>query len=166
MDAEHVMGWVAGYELAWRDGDLAAVERLFTDDAHYRPSPYEEAEVGHGAIKALWLDDDDQVFTVHAQPVAVEGRNAVVRLDVCYVDPIHQQYRDLWVLRFADDGRVEDFRGMGLLAGQAVLRDRALSPLHTSSGTDEKPSTRGTAAAVYGLPGLGASPEHPRRDAH
>jgi hypothetical protein len=108
MDAERVMRWVAEYERAWRDGDVGAVERLFTEDAHYRPSPYDEAKVGHGAIKAFWLDDDP-VFTVHAEPVAVEGRNAVVRLEVRYGDPVHQEYRDLWVLRFADDGRVEDF---------------------------------------------------------
>ena len=64
MDRDDVMRWVAGYERAWRNGDLDAVADLFTEDARYRPSPYEEAEVG---------------------------------------------YRDLWVLRFAADGRVEDF---------------------------------------------------------
>lgn len=34
----------------WRAGHLDAVESLFTDDAQYRRSPYEEAEVGHAAI--------------------------------------------------------------------------------------------------------------------
>ena len=33
----------------------------------------------------------------------------MVRLDVHYDPPAGQQYRDLWVLRFAEDGRVEDF---------------------------------------------------------
>jgi hypothetical protein len=37
------------------------------------------------------------------------GRDAVVRVEVRYGDPVSQEYRDLWVLRFADDGRVEDF---------------------------------------------------------
>jgi hypothetical protein len=109
MDSDEVMRWVAGYERAWRDGDLGAVERLFTADAHYRPSPYEESEVGHDAIKAFWLDDEGKVFAMRAEPVAVEGRNAVVRVEVGYGEPIGQEYRDLWVLRFADDGRVEDF---------------------------------------------------------
>ena len=44
-----------------------------------------------------------------AQPVAVEGDVAVVRVEVRYGDPVRQEYRDLWVLRFAGDGRVEDF---------------------------------------------------------
>ena len=26
-----------------------------------------------------------------------------------YGDPVRQEYRDLWVLRFGADGRVEDF---------------------------------------------------------
>jgi ketosteroid isomerase-like protein len=109
MTVDDIMRWVAGYERAWREGDLAAVEQLFTEDAHYRPSPYEESEVGHDAIKAFWLDDEGTEFTVTAEPVALEGRNAVVRLEVHYLRPVHQEYRDLWVLRFADDGRVEEF---------------------------------------------------------
>ena len=43
MDRARVMEWVGGYERAWRDGDAAAVERLFTEDAHYRRSPYEKS---------------------------------------------------------------------------------------------------------------------------
>jgi len=109
MDRADVMRWVAKYEQAWRERDLAGVEQLFTDGARYRPSPYDQSEVGHDAIKALWLDDEDDVFTVRAEPVAVEDDQAVVRLEVHYGDPVRQEYRDLWVLRFADDGRVDDF---------------------------------------------------------
>lgn len=109
MDRAGVMEWVKGYEQAWRDGDLDAIGRLFTDDARYRRSPYEKSEVGHAAIRAFWREDDSSTFTVSAEPVAVEGRDAVVRLEVHYGEPNRQEYRDLWVLRFADDGRVEDF---------------------------------------------------------
>jgi hypothetical protein len=103
------MQWVAGYEHAWREGDLAGVTRLFTEDARYRRSPYEPSAIGHGAIQAFWREDPGTIFTVTADPVAVEGRDAVVRVEVRYGDPVTQEYRDLWVLRFAPDGRVEDF---------------------------------------------------------
>lgn len=103
------MRWVADYERAWRDGDVAAVETLFTDVAEYRTSPYEPALVGHEAIQSFWLDDEGEVFSVQAEPLAVEGRQAVVRLEVRYGQPVRQEYRDLWVLRFAEDGRVKDF---------------------------------------------------------
>ena len=103
------MEWVAEYERAWRDSDVSAVTRLFTDDARYRRSPYEDSMVGHAEILAFWLDDEGRTFSVVAEPIAVEGRDAVVRLEVRYESPVVQEYRDLWVMRFAPDGRVEDF---------------------------------------------------------
>ena len=109
MDRTSVMEWVTGYETAWRAGDTAAVARLFTEDARYRRSPYEASEVGHAAIRAFWSEDEGQPFTMSAEAIAVEGRDAVVRLEVHYGEPSNQEYRDLWVLRFAEDGRVEDF---------------------------------------------------------
>ena len=55
MNRNDVMRWVGGYERAWRNGDLDAVAELFTEDAHYRPSPYEEAEIGHaGSVRSAW----------------------------------------------------------------------------------------------------------------
>jgi hypothetical protein len=106
---DEVLSWPSAYERAWRDGDLAAVEALFTEEATHRDSPYEAAHVGHDAIRAFWLVDEGKTFTVDAAVVAVEGSTAVIRLEVRYGDPVTQEYRDLWVLRFADDGRVADF---------------------------------------------------------
>jgi len=119
MDRAQVMQWVADYERAWRDDDVAAVPGLFTADSEYRMSPYEPAEVGHAAIGAFWLDDAGKSFTMEAEPVAVEGRSAVVRVTVRYGQPVTQEYRDLWVLRFADDGRVEDFEEWAYWPGKA-----------------------------------------------
>jgi hypothetical protein len=117
------MRWVAGYERAWRDGDLAAVADLFTEHARYRQSPYEDARVGHAAIRAFWREDEGTAFTVRAEPVAVEGRDAVVRLDVRYTARTRQEYRDLWVLRFAADGRVEDFEEWAYWPGRPFSAD-------------------------------------------
>jgi ketosteroid isomerase-like protein len=103
------MRWVTEYERAWRDGDLVGVTRLFTEDARYLVSPYAEPRVGHDQIQAFWQDDEGRTFSVSADPVAVEGRDAVVRLEVRYETPRLQEYRDLWLLRFTDDGRVEHF---------------------------------------------------------
>lgn len=113
------MSWVAEYERSWRNDDVDAVADLFTEDARYRPSPYEDSEVGQEAIRAFWLDDQARTFTMDARPVAVEGRNAVVRVDVGYGAPHEQEYRDLWLLRFADDGRVEDFEEWAYWPGKS-----------------------------------------------
>ena len=109
MDRESVMRWVSEYERAWRDGDASAVPRMFTEDARYRRSPYEEPLVGHSEIQGFWTDDEGRTFSMTAEPVAVEGRDAVVRAEVQYLEPVPPEYRDLWVLRFGPDGRVEDF---------------------------------------------------------
>jgi ketosteroid isomerase-like protein len=109
MNTDDVMRWVGAYERAWRDGNRDAVAALFSDDATYRVSPYEPSKIGHEAIKAFWLDDVGMTFSMNARVIAVDGDVAVVRVDVLYETPREQEYRDLWLLRFAPDGRVADF---------------------------------------------------------
>jgi hypothetical protein len=103
----------------------AGVERLFTENARYRRSPYEESEVGLEAIKAFWLADAGETFDVRAAPVAVDGHAAVVRLDLSYHDPVQQEYRGLWVpaVRRRRSGQ----RLRGLLAGQALPGRRGMT---------------------------------------
>ena len=107
MDNATVMAWVAEYERMWRDDDVAGLDRLFTPDATYLHSPYAVPLEGLDAIREHWSDDTP--FTMTASPVAVAGRDAVVRVVVRYGGEKPQEYLDLWVLRFADDGRAELF---------------------------------------------------------
>ncbi|ROS74457.1 nuclear transport factor 2 family protein [Cellulomonas sp. PhB143] len=109
MDHDRVNAWVAAYERAWREDDAGAVPRLFTEDARYSRSPYDHALVGHAEIADFWTADAGATFSMTAEPVAVEGRHAVVRVAVRYTAPRDQEYKDLWVLELADDGRVSDF---------------------------------------------------------
>lgn len=101
--------WVDAYESAWRNDDVAAVEALFDPDVSYRTSPYAVPRVGHDAVKAFWLDDQGEPFTMSHRVIATEGSIAVVEVSVHYLPPVDQEYRDLWVMRFAADGRVADF---------------------------------------------------------
>jgi ketosteroid isomerase-like protein len=109
VDREQVQAWVDAYVAWWRASDVTGVAELFSPDIHYLKSPYSEPAVGHEAVSAFWRDDLGQTFEVVSAVVAVDGRNAVVRLQVTYVHPERQEYRDLWVMQFADDGRVELF---------------------------------------------------------
>jgi ketosteroid isomerase-like protein len=122
VETDDVLSWVAAYERAWRAADVSAVETLFAPDAHYRFSPYEEPRIGHEAIRAAWVDDD-LTFSIAVEPVAVQGRTAVVRLEVRYGDPVRQEYRDLWILRFADDGRVREFEEWAYWPGKPYTAD-------------------------------------------
>ena len=109
VDNAAVSGWVDEYERAWRDADTRAVERLFTETAEYRRSPYEPSANGHSAIRGFWRDDAGKTFSMDSTVVCVQDDVAVVRVEVVYLTPREQEYRDLWILRFAPDGRVSEF---------------------------------------------------------
>lgn len=111
-DRVTVRGWVAAYEAAWRAPGTAALTEIFTDDAVYLHTPYEEPVAGLEAIRRMWDDDrdgPDEVFTLATSILAVDGDTAVVRAEVRYGDPLRQEYRDLWVLLLDDDGRCRWF---------------------------------------------------------
>ena len=100
--------WLAGYEAAWRAAGTEGLGDLFTRDATYLKSPYEQPVSGLSAIKRMWEEEregPDEVFTLVTDVIAVDGPVAVVRAEVIYGDPPRQEYRDLWVIRLAGDGR-------------------------------------------------------------
>jgi ketosteroid isomerase-like protein len=104
---EHVQRWISGYESAWRTPGTEYLAALFADGASYLQSPYAKPIVGHSAIADMWETERDgpgEVFTIETEIVAVDGDTAVVHAQVRYGDPVRQEYRDLWVLRFDDAG--------------------------------------------------------------
>jgi ketosteroid isomerase-like protein len=112
LDNDRLLTWVAGYERAWRSAGTEALAGLFTDDAQYLASPYDDPVTGLDAISAFWDDErvsPDEVFTMTAEVVACSENTGVVRVQVRYGEPVTQEYLDLWVLRVAADGRVERF---------------------------------------------------------
>jgi len=113
-DRNSVREWLAGYEAAWRAPGTKGLTGLFTDDATYLQSPYEQPVTGLDAIGRMWereREGPEEIFTLATDIVAVDGQVAVVRAEVSYGDPVTQEYRDLWVIRFAavGDGRCEWF---------------------------------------------------------
>ncbi|MGQ0823912.1 MAG: YybH family protein [Actinomycetota bacterium] len=111
MDHAPVRAWIDTYERAWRTAGTDTLAALFTDDATYSMEPYDTPARGLDAIAALWERERqgcDEVFTMSAQIVAAEGNTAVARVEVRY-QRNQQQYRDLWIMRFAPDGRCAAF---------------------------------------------------------
>jgi uncharacterized protein (TIGR02246 family) len=112
IDRAAVSRWVAGYETAWRATGTEGLASLFTEDATYLQSPYEKPVKGLDAIRRMWdaeRDGPDETFTLATGTLAVDGDIAVVRAEVRYGDPVRQEYRDLWILRFGGDGRCRWF---------------------------------------------------------
>ena len=107
-DRAQVSRWLAGYESAWRAPGTRALADLFTTDASYLQSPYEQPVAGLAAIARMWDEEREgpgEVFTMATDILAVDGPTAVVRAEVFYGGPPRQEYRDLWIIRLGDDGR-------------------------------------------------------------
>lgn len=100
--------WVAAYEHAWATDDPNDIAVLFTEDAEYFTSPDSEAIVGRDAIVAWWLAEEEPSDPTFAwAPVAVTEDTAVVQARTIY--PGVTIYLNLWVIRFAPDGRARSF---------------------------------------------------------
>ena len=108
---EQVTVWIDDYETAWRSEGTAGLADLFTADATYLQGPYREPVAGLAAIAEMWEAERDgpgEGFDMVAEILAVEGRTAVARVSVRYHDPA-QEWLDLWVIRFDDEGRCTAF---------------------------------------------------------
>jgi hypothetical protein len=127
MDRIVVAAWINEYERVWRTPGTEGLAGLFTKDAVYRQSPYLDPVVGLPAIADMWEDQrngHDEVFSVSSDVVAVDGETAVVRLQVQYGDPVDQEYRDLWILQFAPDGRCREFEEWPFWPGHGISPDQ------------------------------------------
>ena len=108
MDRGEVSAWLAAYEGAWRAPGTSALAGLFTDDAQYRQGPSLEPVQGLAGIAAMWeveREGPDEVFRMASEVLAADGDTAVARVEVWYGHPVRREYRDLWIMRFAGDGR-------------------------------------------------------------
>ena len=104
--------WIAAYERVWRTPGVEAVGEIFTENARYSQGPYQEPRIGLAAIGDMWeaqRNGSDEAFEMTSEVVAIEGDTAVARIEVRYGEPDPQEWRDLWVMSFAPDGRCASF---------------------------------------------------------
>lgn len=123
MGIERVRAWIDGYERAWRSPGTDSLAELFTDGATYRPGPYDPVIAGLAAIAQMWEAErvgPDEHFEMSSEVVAADGDVAVARIDVRYEDPVPNEYRDLWIIRFAEDGRCCEFEEWPFWPGQPL----------------------------------------------
>ena len=112
MTPAQVADWISAYEQAWRAPGTAALADIFSSDATYLQDPYDDPVAGLPAISQMWEQQrtgPDEVFDMTSDIVAVDGNTAVARVEVHYGAPLNQQWRDVWIMRFADDGRCDQF---------------------------------------------------------
>lgn len=107
-----VKTWVEGYRRAWETNDPDDIRALFTDEAEYFLTPSAPPWRGHGEIVAGWLHHQDEpgTTTFEWSPVVAHDGVAVVRCVTGYPSGSKfGTYDNLWVVRFASDGRAREF---------------------------------------------------------
>ena len=108
--SERLDAWMDGYIAAWTSNDPAEIAALFTPDAVYDPQTAVGELHGIGEIVDFWLEagDDEDDWDFEWVPVVETDEVAIVTGATNYVDPA-ASYRNLFIIRFAPDGRCQDF---------------------------------------------------------
>lgn len=108
--SERLDTWMDGYVLAWSTNDPERIAELFTDDAVYDPQTADGEWTGVDEIVKHWqeIDDDEENWDFEWRPLVETDELAVITARTRYFEP-PMSYRNLWVIRFAEDGRCYDF---------------------------------------------------------
>jgi ketosteroid isomerase-like protein len=116
MNRESVQAWLDNYVRAWRTYDAHKIGDLFSEDALYFYSPFDEHNPvrGRAAIVANWLEGPDapNSWEAHYVPVAVEGNVGVAHGRTRYLRPdgtLEREFDNIFVLHFDDAGRCTRF---------------------------------------------------------
>ena len=108
--SERLDSWMDGYVLAWSTNEAADITALFTEDAVYDTQTADGERDGIDEIVAYWqeVDDVEDNWDFEWQPLVEAEDVAVITGRTRYQDP-PMSYRNLFVIRFSEDGRCYDF---------------------------------------------------------
>jgi ketosteroid isomerase-like protein len=117
MDRSDVERWIADYRKAWASDAPDDIGALFTEDATYSPYPFPRERIGwegRDEIIRKWIGRGDSKidWKFEHEILAVDGDTAVIQGWTSYGprdgDP-PKDYANIWLVRFADDGRASRF---------------------------------------------------------
>ncbi|MGP0222026.1 nuclear transport factor 2 family protein [Paenarthrobacter sp. NCHU4564] len=107
-----VNSWMDQYVRAWNSNQPGDIKALFTEDAVYNTRPHDqEAWHGHEAIVKEWSGDSSDAsgdWTFEWTLLGRDGDTAFVQGLTTYLNG-QPTYDNLWVIRFAEDGRAREF---------------------------------------------------------
>lgn len=87
MDEAAFARWLSAYGRAWENGDANAAVALFSPDATYQETPFDEPMIGHEAIYNYWLEgasaaQTDVKFTF--SPLAFRGDSGLAHWNAVF----------------------------------------------------------------------------------
>jgi len=124
-----VQRWLDAYGAAWRSYDPEEIKALFTEDAVYRPLPYDEPLRGREAIAKAWIvgADPSGSWTADYQAVAVNGEVGVGRGVTRYQaggGRPEREYANVFLLRFDERGQCLEYLEWWVKRPQSHLATR------------------------------------------
>jgi SnoaL-like domain len=93
VDRRTLEDWLARYGRAWEAADPEAAAALFTEDATYRETPFDQVMMGRDAIRRYWQEIPDT------------QRDISFGWEVVATDPVVVRWRAGWV-RLRDERRI------------------------------------------------------------
>ena len=118
MDRAGVERWIEAYRKAWASDATEDIEALFTEDITYSPYPWPRERnhwSGRDTVVRKWQGHGDSKvgWRFEHRILAVEGDTAVIEgwteYDRGEGEPWEEAFANIWLVRFADDGRAREF---------------------------------------------------------
>jgi hypothetical protein len=108
--------WLDAYGAAWQDGDAQAVFELFTENAEYRETPFDDPMLGLKAIHQYWSEgagESQKEVHFSYQALAVVDDAGLARWQATFVRIPSGNYVELdgfFMAEFAENGKCFMFR--------------------------------------------------------
>ena len=125
---DDVQRWLDDYVVAWRTYDPKKIGALFSGDATYAYTPWDEPVRGREAIVAEWLTDRDAPDSWEAvyRPLLIDGDQAVATGETRYRSG--KVFSNLWLLRFTRNGECSEFVEWYMLQPESPVEGETSDP--------------------------------------
>jgi ketosteroid isomerase-like protein len=119
--------WLERYLQAWRSNDPASIGELFSEDVTYSQDGGQSSIEGREAVVRDWLEaayEPDASWEASYEPLAIEEQVHVAVGSTRYLraDGVREDFSNIFVIRFDDDGRCRDLREWWMRAPSPVSR--------------------------------------------
>jgi ketosteroid isomerase-like protein len=112
---EKLAAWLDAYGAAWESRDADKAATLFSPDATYQVTPYEEPHRGRDGVRQYWADVTENQRNVEFahEPLSINGNTGIAhwsaRFDIAPDGP-QLELNGVFVLEFDQDGKCRQLR--------------------------------------------------------
>jgi hypothetical protein len=119
--------WLERYIAAWRSADPAAIGDLFSEHVTYSQNGGQSSVEGREAVVADWLEasyEPELTWEASYEPLALEEELHIAIGSTRYLrqDGSREEFSNIFVCRFDDEGRCDDLREWWMRAPSPVAR--------------------------------------------